>query len=76
MKKLILTIINFFKKLFGIKNDNEEVTTPMPTIITDIKESGSTQNNEDTCVDIEIIPSNSSGNGGEKTFKINKHNKC
>jgi hypothetical protein len=84
MKNIIKLIIRFFKRLFGIKTEENKPSEPLSG---DVMDSGSTEENngsdepqntvsenteeEDDCSKLIIMPSNEIGNGGEITFKTN-----
>lgn len=86
MKNIIKLIINFFKRLFGIKAEENKPSEPLSG---DVVDSGSTEENngsdepqivpsgnteqeeEFDCSKLKIIPSNEVGNGGKITFKTN-----
>ena len=82
MKNIIKLIIDFFKRLFGIKTEENK---PSESLSRDVVDSGSTEENngsdepqntvsgnteeEFDCSKLRIIPSDEIGNGGEITFK-------
>ena len=82
MKNIIKLIIDFFKRLFGIKTEENKPSEPLSG---DVVDSGSTEENngsdepqntvsgnteeEFDCSKLRIIPSDEIGNGGEITFK-------